>query len=299
MVTGGLGTTVRAQMSTRESNPSFVELVGDEPRAEGLPQVQALIAKVSKGGLDTRGTEVAVPTSQLETTEVGTRPVLDDKHMKWHNPLGPVFGNATSSRWYQRHGNTQVFRVFPGDENWSSKRPGAARSEAFVGKELTTVEDDGKTLTFTGRFHVASHNGSRDVMLFQSKGRWKNTKFKEQNALEWPAWSVALFVQKNGEVVLRTRKATGGKGETVKTGFKAGESFDLRVVDDGLNFQAFINDEEMLSGQWKRGDTETVARWGIYVQQDLRTRSPGVLEGGLDEPQVVFVSGANVSIDPS
>lgn len=291
-VVGMSAPTLHAQASFKSSDPAFSSIVEGVARADNRTAQRNLARAVMSGAIDSRGTRVTVPNARLERTGTGRQSPMPDRDLRWHNPLGGVYQNPISSRWYQRDGNTQVFRVFPGDENWSSARVGAARSEAFA-PQITTVETDGKTLTFSARFHVASHNGSREVMLFQSKGRDRNTLFREQGALEYPAWSIALFVQPDGRVVLRPRNPRGGKGTPIQTGFGVGQSFNLRVVDDGLNYRAFINNKLLASGQWKRGDTPTVARWGAYIQQGPGV---GVLEGSLREPQVVFVSGARVTL---
>lgn len=280
-----------AQATFKASDPAFSQISRGVQAATDRSSAAALVERVVRGGLDTRGTRVQVQNSRFEQGSTGSRPVLPDSELQWHNPFGSNFTTPSSSRWYQKDGFTQVFRVFPGDTNLSSVRVGAARSEAYV-RNLTTLASDGRTMTFSARFHVAEHNGSRDVMLFQSKGRWRNSQFRSTNSHEYPAWSVALFAQADGSIVLRDRAPAGGKGRIIQTGFRVGQSFNLRVVDDGYNFSAFINGRRLISGVWERGDTPTVARWGAYVQGN----GAGVLEGPLSNPQVVYVSGAQVTV---
>lgn len=290
-LTGLTAPASQAQSSFKGYNPSFDKITSNVTRATNRTQQRNLIRAVEGREIDTRGTRILVPNQRVERTGTGTRSVMPNSQLRWHNPLGSTFTSPISTRWYQKDGNTQVFRVFPGDENLQSRRTGAARSEAFAGN-LTTLEGDGKTLTFSARFYVAAHNGSREVMLFQSKGRARNTLAREQGTPEYPAWSIALFVQPDGRVVLRDRRPAGGKGTPVDTGFGVRQSFNLRVVDDGLNFRAFINNRLMHSGQWQRGDTPTVARWGAYIQGG----DNGILTGPMRRAQIVYVSGARVTV---
>lgn len=101
------------------------------------------------GAIDTRGTKINVGNSFIETTSTGSRGVMLNNDMKWHNPLGTTYSSPTSTRWYQKDGNSQVFSVFPNDQNYFGTRVGAARSEAFADNHLTTVENDRKTMTFS------------------------------------------------------------------------------------------------------------------------------------------------------
>lgn len=200
--------------------------------------------------------------------------------------------DSNSTRWYQEDGNTQIFRVFPGDQNWVGSRQGAARSEAFIGnRNLQTIVGDGFKTRFSARFNVAKHNGSNEVMLFQSKGAATNTSGSGRRV---PAWGVALFVQKDGDIVVKNRS---NLSQPLDTGFDVGDSFDFEVEDNGKNYTVFINGRRFTSGTWDRGNTPTTARWGAYVQRD--GSRDGVLQGS--QEQVVYVSGVRVtrSADPS
>lgn len=286
--------TAMAQATFSEANLPFETIAeGAEPSANHKAG-EALRKRVAAGEFDTRGTEVAVPNAELEGGLYGAQPMIADSDLLWHNPFGSVFRSPISSRWYQKHGNTQVFRVFPGDSNLTSPRAGAARSEAFGGNDLQTVDADGMQLTFTGRFRVAEHNGSCRVMLFQSKGKGLNTRHETSGTSKYPAWGVALFVETDGKITLVERAIEWGERTVIDTGKRVGDSFDLRVVDNGLNYQAFIDNQLMAEGSWDRGDTPTAARWGAYVQGG----DAGILKGSMDSPHVTFVSGAQLRLDP-
>ncbi len=276
-----------AQETFSGFNPNWSSLSQGVERATTRAQREALSDRAEDGLIDTRGTRINVPNSLIETTSTGSRSVMANSVLRWHNPLSSTFKNPTSSRWYQKDGNTQVFRVFPGDENLSSSREGAGRSEAFA-YNLTTVESDGKKLTFSARYHVAKHNSSRDVKLFQSKARGLDTI-----SGTYPAWGIALWVEKDGDIILVKRNEVFSRNEKIDTGYSVGQSFNLRIVDDGYSYKAFINNVEKASGVWERGDSPTVARWGAYVQGG----SNGVLTGSVDDPIIVYVSGARVTLD--
>lgn len=279
-------TVAHAQTTYKGWNPNWSNLTNGIDRAVSSAEKNAMQNDVKSGAIDTRGTQVNVNNGAIETTSTGSRSVMPNSQMKWHNPLGSTYSNPTSSRWYQKDGNTQVFRVLPGDQNWFGTRVGAGRSEAYAPGALSTVEADGKTITFSARYHVAQHNGSKDVMIFQSKGSGLNTEDGT-----YPAWGISMWVQKDGDVVLVKRNPVFSQNEIIDTGYDVGDSFNFRVTDDGFNYKAFINNSLKAQGTWERGNTPTVARWGIYVQGG----TSGVLTGSVSSPEVVYVSGARVT----
>lgn len=305
-------------LGTGDSDPSFEDILDGRPRATGSQKANnPFIDLVNKNQIDDRGTRYAIPSATAANqgkSGTGERAKISRSQLTFHNPFGVAFNDGTkSSRWYQEQGNTQIFRVFPGDQNWVGERQGAPRSEA-VASSRSTVFSDGKTMTFSGRFNVAEHNGSRDVMLFQSKATGKNTAADRarKGGLETPAWGIAMFAQADGDIILKRRLAktvtndqnnTRQVDDVIDTGKNVGESFNLRVNDDGLNYEAFIDNKSVAKGQWERGNARTVARWGNYVQANSadraearreRRQAGGILTG--DEPQVVLVSGADVSL---
>lgn len=271
-------------------NPNWAGLTSNVDRAVTSTQKSNMRNDVENGTIDTRGTQINVNNSAVEKTSTGSRSVMPDSDMKWHNPFGSTYATSPSTRWYQKDGNTQVFRIFPGDQNYYGTRVGAGRSEAFVGPHLSTVEADGKTVTFSARFRVEKHNGSKDVMIFQSKGSGLNTQDGT-----YPAWGISMWVEKDGDIILVKRADKKSDWEKIDTGKDVGQSFNLRVTDDGFSYKAFINNVLLAEGTWERGDTPTVARWGAYVQGG----TSGVLEGSITagDEQVVYVSGARVTVN--
>lgn len=270
-----------------DSVPTWESLIGDHPRATNREEQIELRQKVDNGEIDASGPHIEVPNDVIEKTSIGTRAVMSDNDMRWHNPLSSMVTNPEKyTRWYQKDGNTQVFRVYPGDENWQSAREGAARSEAFA-PSLGIRRDDGKVMTFSARYRVAEHNGSKDVKLFQSKATMEGGYD--------PAWCLALHVTAAGDIDIIKRGVTWDQNERISTGFSVGESFNFRVTDDGFNYKVFVNDELKASGSYERKNLKSVCRWGAYVQGG----SEGVLTGDLDNPEVIYVSGARVTLETS
>ncbi|WP_200979966.1 hypothetical protein [Echinicola sp. 20G] len=280
--------TVKTLTTTTASykgwNPTWTNLIGSEPRATTSAEQTALRNKVANGTIDTRGTFIDVPNSTIETTSTGTRLVMSDNDMRWHNPLNSqVTDPNESTRWYQKDGNTQVFRVIPGDENWQSSRVGAARSEAYA-PNLGIRRDDNKVMTFSARYHVAAHNGAKDVKIFQSKAT-------AANGFD-PAWGVALHVTASGDIDIIKRGVSWAQNQRISTGKSVGQSFNLRVTDDGFTYRVYIDNVQKATGTWDRANLKSVCRWGAYVQGGAN----GILPGSVSNPEIVYVSGARVTL---
>lgn len=267
----------------KTSDPSWTTLIGNTKAATTAAQQAALVKLVADEKLDTRGTQINVVNSTYETTATGSRAVLADSNLRFHNPLDQAATSPTgNTRWYQKDGNTQVFRVFPGDQNMQSSRGGAARSETYAPK-LGVRKSDNKIMTFSARYFIAQNNGSKDVKIFQSKAT-------AEDGFD-PAWGCAVHCTAAGSIdVLQRNAAPNGRTIRIVTGKKAGESFNLRVTDDGETYKAFIDDKEVATAKYDRKNLKSVCRWGAYVQGG----DTGVLTG--TKPQIVYVSGARVTL---
>lgn len=274
-------TAVHGQTSYKGWNPTWSVTSNGVSRATTTAQRTAMVNDVEDGTIDTRGTQVNVNNSAVETTGTGNRTPISNSQLKYHNPFGSTFNNPTSSRWYQLDGKTQVFRVFPGDQNMYGSRVGAGRSESFA-PGLGIRKSENKTMRFTARYRVHAHNGSKDVKIFQSKATAEGSQD--------PAWGVALWVEQDGDIIIVKRKPKKSDWVKIDTGKDVGDSFNLRVVDDGLDYKVFINNVKMAEDSWDRGNLKSVCRWGAYVQGG----TDGVLTGSVSNPEIVYVSGARV-----
>lgn len=297
------------------TNPTFDEITKDFPRvptyvedSKGKPVLDkdgkkignkvgrdARTVEVNRNKVDDRGTELQVEDDSV-LDGIGSRKALSDKDLLYHNPLsGNAKSDKNSSRWIQRKGNTHIFRLLPGDENWRNDRDGAARSEAYTNK-ITTKESDGKKLTFSARFNVAQHNdngGKTETVIFQSKGSGSNTERKDKKE---PGPAVALKVRADGTIDIVQRSLKKGiKANIVKDVARVGESFDFKILDDGLRYRVYINDEQKAAGYFERGTSKTVPRWGAYNDSGKN----GVLKGDpnrAEDATIVYVSGAQASL---
>ncbi|QDU88908.1 hypothetical protein Pla175_22920 [Pirellulimonas nuda] len=182
------------------------------------------------------------------------------------------------SRWYQTDGATQVFRLFPGEENVRNSRPLAARVEAFA-PDIRWNVDDGEWHDWVGRYTIVK---PINAAIFQAKDT------------DDEAWSLQLNMSESGEVYAQHRRPLPGQPKQVTLFENAiGQPFDIRVRDNGLDYEVFLGDQTQpfTSGQYVRNATpgdnsDTVFRWGIYV---------GATE--VETEALIFVSHASVDAD--
>lgn len=185
-----------------------------------------------------------------------------------NNPIDPVkrgmrlhtLGHASLksedfakwSRWYQEDGNTQIFRLFKGEVNTSNKRKNAARVETFIPTK-TWFPEESVVREFGARFTVLKSGGCvapHYCSIFQAKG----------NNVDH--WSVMLRVDDQGALWFYPREAIDKPTLISKNAI--GRPFDMKVVDDGLDYEMFIDGQSVGTGQWQR--TKQIGfRWGIYV----------------------------------
>lgn len=287
---------------TPDTNPAFItEDLEFADISDGLitareeeareQQRKGLAKKAKDGEIEDRGTRINVDNDDVEGPRggFGKRSFIATDEFRIQNPLGVgIKPEDSGSRWYQKDINTQIFRVFPGDENLATDRSGAARSEAFANQSVTASSPVRETQKFSARFRVAQHNGNngRGTLIFQSKGSGPD----RLNNTGEPGPAFGLKAEANGDITLHQR-IPGAPTKITPTGFRVGDSFDFEAEDDGFTYRAKINGEVIGTGTFERGSSRTVARWGAYVDGGEN----GILSGGLDEPQVVYVSGARVT----
>ncbi|MAT71534.1 MAG: hypothetical protein CMJ58_18660 [Planctomycetaceae bacterium] len=182
------------------------------------------------------------------------------------------------SRWYQRDGATQIFRLFPGEENVRNDRPLAARVEAFDANTGWNVAD-GEWHDWVARYTIIK---PINAAIFQAKDN------------DDDAWSVHLNMDSDGRVSVTHRRPLPGQPKTETLVDNAiGQPFDVRVRDNGLDYEVYFGNQTQpfASGQYVRNDepgdnSDTRFRWGIYVgAQEVTSEA------------MIFVSHA--SVDPS
>jgi len=162
------------------------------------------------------------------------------------------------TRWYQEDGNTQVFRLFQGEHNVRNSRPNAARVEAFSNLKWQR----GKWHEWQGTYTIVKPHG---CAIFQAKNHKHN-------------WAVMINLSDNGQITLNHRRHQKDK---VIARNMTGKSFNLKVRDNGRDYEVYLNGKQVGSGFYDRPDDTTCFRWGMYLGNN-RVRHDAM----------IFVSGA-------
>jgi hypothetical protein len=182
------------------------------------------------------------------------------------NITRPFFNRWT--RWYQEDGNTQVFRVFQGEENVRNDRALAARIEAFSPGWKQGVWND-----FSARYTVMK---PQSMSIFQSY-------------VVGVEWSVHIGMQDDGTInFTHRRNHDGGTTRFILAEDMIGKSFDIRIRDNGYNYEVYFNGELKGQGYWERTDNDIAFRWGAYR---------GARE--MTQDALVFVSGVEMEANTS
>ncbi len=183
---------------------------------------------------------------------------------------------ANFTRWFQTDGNTHVLRVFVDDENTATSRTGTSEhNEAFMGGGWNYT--DNVTYEWTGHYTLAYLRQS--FCGFQLKNSDND-------------WAFQLSVSSSGSLTINNRTGTdvlitNADGTTKR--FNGG-GFDMRVLDDGLNYKVWIDGVLYGSGSYSRPTGTTTFRWGMYFGAN-----------NLNPPadySMIFVSGAQIKSWP-
>lgn len=180
------------------------------------------------------------------------------------------------TRWFQTDGNTQVFRLFVNDQNTASTREGAARCEAFQLEKWKYT--DGVTYEWTGRYTIARRQEGYSIFQVMN----------EDNE-----WAMQLNITGSGGLLVNNRRNAGDVLITNPDGSTKnfdGKGFDVRVIDDGLNYKCWIDGVLVAENFYDRPTGETNFRWGKYMGNNYLT-SPST-------NSVILVSGAQVKSWP-
>lgn len=218
------------------------------------------------------GSVINVNNAAVETGLYGNRPISVGSQ-RIHVACNTSTSNfANFTRWFQTDGNTHVLRVFVDDENTATSREGtSSHTEAFMAGGWNHT--DGMTYEWTGRFTMAR------LLQGFAAFQLKNTDND---------WAVQLTMSGSGILTVNNRLGsdvvvTGPDGSPKN--FNGG-GFDVRVLDDGLNYKLWIDGELYASSSYSRPSGVTTFRWGMYFGA-----------GNLDPPadyNVVLVSGAQI-----
>jgi hypothetical protein len=239
----------------------YVQTGTDSAFAEILASGNLLTGRNSNEGVT--GSTIHVNQRALEVGPYATRPIPKD--IRIHTLGNSVIQRKNFSqwsRWYQEHGNTQVFRLFKGETNVRNDRKLAARVEAF--SELKWKR--GTWHEWSATYTIIKPHGAA---IFQVKNGGA------------PNWAVQINMNDNGDVILNHRRAM----DVVIARNMTGKPFHIHVRDDGHDYEVRLDGKQVGTGSWARPEGETGFRWGIYVgARPVR------------HDAMVFVTGA--AIDP-
>mgnify|MGYP000342002890 CR=1 FL=1 len=209
------------------------------------------------------GEKVELNNKLIEQGPYGNIAINSAKRKMMIHALGhPSIGHEDFdkwSRWYQENGNTQIFRLFKDEENVSNKRKNAARIEAFS-PSYRWLPEPNVWRQFSARFTVIKSAGCAAphmCSIFQAKG----------NNVDH--WSVMLRVDEHGALWFSPRRGAAYVNNrpsklTLIDKNVLGKPFDMKVLDNGNNFQMYIDEQLVGEGTWPR--TEEIGfRWGIYL----------------------------------
>ncbi len=221
-----------ADFYTQEgSDPTFTEVMDSGQLPQG-----------KNSGTGFLGAKIKINHDLLKDGPNAHRPLL--KEIKIH-----TLGNSTISRrdfpkwsrWYQEDGNTQIFRLFEGEENVRNSRKLAARIEAF---SLFSWEE-GDWQEWVGTYTIIKPHG---CAIFQAKNP-KND------------WSVQLNMSSKGDIKINHRR---GQDQIIARDM-TGKPFHIRIRDNGLEYEVYLNGEKVGAGSWPRPTHKTNFRWGMYL----------------------------------
>jgi hypothetical protein len=234
---------------------------GTDPTFESLIDSKAFpVGSNSTGGV--KGSTIRVNKTLIEQGLTDVNPIPRDIriHTLCNDAIGRKdFPNWT--RWYQEDGHTQIFRLFAGETNVRNQRKLAARIEAF--SNLNWAQGDWHE--WSGRYTVVRPHG---CCIFQVKNSTND-------------WALQIDQSDEGDINLQYRRP---HQHVSIARSMTGKSFDLKVRDNGLNFEVYYNGQKVGDGSYDRPKGTTNFRWGMYLG-----------EGEVRHTAIIMVTGAKFS----
>lgn len=215
----------------------FYSQEGTDPTFQSLLDDQVIpVGKNTTGG---------VKGSVIKVKQAAGKPIPKDIaiHTLCNSSI-PRRDFAKWTRWYQEDGNTQIFRLFKGETNVRNDRKLAARIEAFGGQweaGPTNVWHE-----WEGTYTIVKPHGAA---IFQSKNNQND-------------WSVMINCSDTGDIKLNHRRH---QEDVVIARDMVGKSFQLKVRDNGRDYEVFLNDKKVGAGHYDRPEGKNAFRWGMYV----------------------------------
>lgn len=229
---GGLAWSQENFYTQKGSDPSFAEVM----KSGKLPR-----GRNSGNGFE--GSKIEVNHDLLKHYPSTSRRVIPG--IKIHtlgSSMIPRRDFPKWSRWYQEDGNTQVFRLFKGEENVRNSRKLAARIEAF--SDFKWKKGDGWQ-EWVGTYTIIKPHG---CSIFQAKNPLND-------------WSVMINMNDNGDVNLNHRR---GQDKNLARNM-TGKPFQIRIRENGHDYEVYFNGKKEGEGSYDRPKGETNFRWGMYL----------------------------------
>lgn len=241
----------------------FTKRGEDVPFSKVLASGQLTPGQNSREGFE--GPRIRINRDLLEGGPNSDRRPIEDIliHTLGHSAIREdEFSNW--SRWYQTDGNTQIFRLFKGEENQRNSRKLAARIEAHSEFKWQRGEWQEFAATYT---IIKPHN----CAIFQAKNPLND-------------WSVMINMNDDGDVKINHRQ---GDDKTVARNM-VGKPFHLRIRENGHDYEVYFNGRKEGEGSYDRPRGSTNFRWGMYL---------GAKEVRHDA--MILVTGAAINPDDS
>jgi hypothetical protein len=255
MLGGILLSIIGAQLVAAEA-PALFTQGGDDPSFQSLLEDGTIITgKNTTTGV--KGSKIDVNNELVEKGANAKNPIPKDIAIHTLcNSVIPRKNFKQWTRWYQEDGNTQIFRLFKGEHNVRNARPDAARVESF--SRLKWQRGDWHE--WEGTYTIVKPHG---CAIFQAKNN-KND------------WGVMINLSDKGDITLNHRRHQKDK---VIAENMTEKSFDLKVRDNGHDYEVYLNGEKVGVGYYARPEGHTSFRWGMYDKT-------------LKHDALIFVTGA-------
>lgn len=229
------------------------------------PTFAEIISRLPQGGTSTAGltgSKIHVNKSLVDVGPNAKTPIAKDiglhtlANSSIHRKDFPKW-----TRWYQEDGNVQIFRLFKGETNVHNARALAARVEAFGGHWAAGKSNEWHE--WSGTYTIVKPGGA---CIFQDMNSGKTL------------WAFHLDMNSKGDVLFLPRHVKNG--EKVIAANMTGKPFHIRVRDNGLDYELYLNNEKVGSGSYPRPEGINGFRWGMYKG-----------ESAVNDDQMVFVTG--------
>ena len=200
------------------------------------------------------GSLINVNNPAVEVGLYGNRPISVPNQRIHVSCNTSVSSFANFTRWFQTDGNTQVLRVFANDQNTATSRTGVSEhNEAYMGGGWNYT--DNVTHEWTG--HYTEAHIQQGFAAFQLKNTVND-------------WAFQLSLGSDGTLKINNRYGTDVTVTNPDGSAKnfTGRGFDMRVLDDGLNYKVWIDGVLYGNGSYSRPTGTTTFRWGMYFGAD-------------------------------